>query len=191
MRRFAQRWSVQDPEAKLKAFFVAGLGGDQRSYRAALDLLSRYLRAFLRKRLVAHPAEVEDLLQESLLAIHLHRHTYDTAQLFTPWAYTITRHKLIDHMRRYARTGGPLDSLDESHELLAAEDDQAHEAHRDVHLLLAKLPDRHRLPILHTKLEGLSVAETAALTGMSESAIKIGVHRGLKALAALMKKGSK
>ena len=85
----------------------------------------------------------------------------------------------------------PLDSLDESHELLAAEDDQAHEAHRDVHLLLAKLPDRHRLPLLHTKLEGLSVAETAALTGMSESAIKIGVHRGLKALAALMKKGSK
>lgn len=191
VRGFAQRWSVQDPEEQLKALFVAGLGGDQRSYRASLDLLSRYLRAFLRKRLVAHPSEVEDLLQESLLAIHLHRHTYDTSQLFTPWAYTITRHKLIDHTRRYARTDGPLDALDDSHELLAAEDNQAHEAHRDVHLLLAKLPDRHRLPILHTKLEGLSVAETAALTGMSESAIKIGVHRGLKALAALMKKGSK
>lgn len=187
----AQGWSVRDPEEELKALFVAGLGGDQRSYRAALDLLSRYLRAFLRKRLLAHPSEVEDLLQESLLAIHLHRHTYDTAQLFTPWAYTVTRHKLIDHMRRLARTDAPLEVLDESHELLAAYDDQAHEAHRDVHRLLALLPDRHRLPIQHTRLEGLSVAEAAALTGMSESAIKIGVHRGLKALATLMRKGSK
>ena len=178
---------MQDPEEKLKALFVAGLRGDQRAYRASLDLLSRYLRAFLRKRLLAQPAEVEDLLQESLLAIHLNRHTYDTGQLFTPWAYTITRHKLIDFTRRHARTHGPLESLDEAHELLASQDDQAHEAHRDVHRLLDQLPDRHRLPILHTKLEGLSVAEAAALTGMSESAIKIGVHRGLKALAALMK----
>jgi RNA polymerase sigma-70 factor, ECF subfamily len=181
------RRSVQDPEEKLKALFVAGLQGDQRAYRAALDLLSRYLRAFLRKRLMAQPAEVEDLLQESLLAIHLNRHTYDTSQLFTPWAYTITRHKLIDFTRRHARTQAPLEPLDEAHELLASQDDQAHEAHRDVHRLLNQLPDRHRLPIVHTKLEGLSVAEAAALTGMSESAIKIGVHRGLKALAALMK----
>jgi RNA polymerase sigma-70 factor (ECF subfamily) len=37
---------------------------------------------------------------------------------------------------------------------------------------------------VHVKIEGLSVVEAAQLTGMSESAIKIGVHRGLKALAA-------
>ena len=181
---------MQDSEQKLKSLFVAGLGGDQHSYRQALELLSRHLRAFLRKRLVAMPTEVEDLLQESLLAIHLHRHTYDPQQPFTPWAYTITRHKLIDFTRRHARTGANLDPLDETHEWLSAQDDQAHEAHRDVHRLLDQLPDRHRLPILHTKLEGLSVAEAAARTGMSESAIKIGVHRGLKALAALMKKSA-
>lgn len=181
---------MQDPEQKLKSLFVAGLDGDASSYRQALDLLSRHLRAFLRKRLLSQPSEVEDLLQESLLAIHLHRHTYDPAQLFTPWAFTITRHKLIDFVRRHARTDANLEPLDEAHELLAAQDDNAHEAHRDVHRLLEQLPDRHRLPILHTKLEGLSVAEAAARTGMSESAIKIGVHRGLKALAALMKKES-
>lgn len=181
---------MQDSEQKIKSLFVAGLGGDQRSYRQALELLSRHLRAFLRKRLVAMPAEVEDLLQESLLAIHLHRHTYDPQKLFTPWAYTITRHKLIDFTRRHARTDANLDPLDEAHEWLAAQDDQVQEAHRDVHRLLDQLPDRHRLPILHTKLEGLSVAEAAARTGMSESAIKIGVHRGLKALAALMKKSA-
>ncbi len=37
------------------------------------------------------------------------------------------------------------------------------------------------------KLEGLSVAETARLTGMSESAVKVGVHRGMKALAAMVR----
>ncbi len=46
------------------------------------------------------------------------------------------------------------------------------------------LPDRHRLPIQHVKLDGLSVAETAQLTGMSESAVKVGIHRGMKTLAA-------
>ncbi|MBU2288439.1 MAG: RNA polymerase subunit sigma, partial [Gammaproteobacteria bacterium] len=57
---------------------------------------------------------------------------------------------------------------------------------RDVAGLLDTLPDRHRLPIVHVKLEGLSVAEAARLTGMSESAVKVGIHRGLKALALKM-----
>lgn len=176
----------QDPEEQLRHWFIAGLAGDQAQYRRALDLLSRHLRAFLRKRLPTSPEDVEDLLQESLLAVHLHRHTYDPAQLFTPWVYTITRHKLIDFTRRRARLDGPLDPLDDEHEFLAAEDDQAHEARRDLEKLLTQLPDRFRLPLLHTKLEGLSVAEAAARTGMTAAAIKIGVHRGLKALAALI-----
>jgi formate dehydrogenase major subunit len=61
------------------------------------------------------------------------------------------------------------------------------QARRDLDKLLAFLPDRHRLPIVHVKLQGLSVVETAKLTGMSESAVKIGVHRGIKALAARLK----
>jgi len=52
---------------------------------------------------------------------------------------------------------------------------------------LERLPDRQRLPIVHMKLEGLSAAQTARRTGMSESAVKVGVHRGLKALAVLIR----
>ena len=58
------------------------------------------------------------------------------------------------------------------------------EARRDLLKLLETLPDRQRLPIVLVKLEGRSVAEAAAATGMSESAIKVGIHRGLKKLAA-------
>ena len=68
--------------------------------------------------------------------------------------------------------------------MFAASDTDAADARKDLGKLLASLPDRQRLPIVHVKLEGLSVVEAAQLTGMSVSAIKIGVHRGLKALAA-------
>lgn len=68
--------------------------------------------------------------------------------------------------------------------MFAASDTDAADARKDLGKLLAGLPDRQRLPIVHVKLEGLSVVEAAQLMGMSVSAIKIGVHRGLKALAA-------
>jgi RNA polymerase sigma-70 factor (ECF subfamily) len=75
------------------------------------------------------------------------------------------------------------DRLDEDTEILSSVDNDAAEARRDLRKLLEQLPDRQRLPIIHVKLEGLSVAETARITGMSASAVKVGVHRGLKALA--------
>ena len=64
--------------------------------------------------------------------------------------------------------------------VFAASDTDASDARRDLGRLLEQLPDHQRLPILHMKLEGLSVIETAQVTGMSESAVKVGVHRGLK-----------
>jgi len=78
------------------------------------------------------------------------------------------------------------DPIEDDLAVFASNDHEAADARRDVHTLLNQLPDNQRLPIVHTKLEGLSVAEAAAATGMSESAIKVGVHRGMKALAALM-----
>jgi RNA polymerase sigma-70 factor, ECF subfamily len=72
--------------------------------------------------------------------------------------------------------------------VLAHDDCNVAEARIDLAKLLEKLPARQRLPIVHMKLEGLSVLETARITGMSESAVKVGVHRGLKALAAMIRK---
>ena len=82
------------------------------------------------------------------------------------------------------------DPLDDELEVFGVSDADAADARRDLGKLLAGLPDRQRLPIVHVKLEGLSVVEVAQMTGMSESAVKIGVHRGLKALAARIKGGS-
>jgi RNA polymerase sigma-70 factor (ECF subfamily) len=101
--------------------------------------------------------------------------------------YALAHYKLVDLLRRRSRTEMLNEPLDEESELFVAADSEAGDARRDVAKLLNQLPDRQRLPIVYMKLEGLSVVETAQRTGMSESAVKVGVHRGFKALAAMIR----
>ena len=129
------------------------------------------------------PDEVEDLLQELLLAIHNQRHTYDSSQPLTPWVYAIARYKLADLHRRRAHSEAIQDPLDDRQPMFTTVDHEAAEARFDIAKLLDLLPDRQRLPILCVKVEGSSVRDAARRTGMSESAVKVGIHRGLKALA--------
>ncbi|HEX7054679.1 MAG TPA: sigma-70 family RNA polymerase sigma factor [Burkholderiales bacterium] len=177
-----------EQEERLRALLLLGLAGDARAYHGFLRELAAHLRAFVRKRLARMPDEVEDIVQESLIAVHNQRHTYDPGQPLTPWLHAIARYKLVDCLRRLgdAPLGG--DALDEASQLLQAADPHAGEARRDIARLLELLPERQRLPIVLMKLEGRSVVETARLTGMSESAVKAGVHRGLKALAAKLRR---
>ena len=178
---------MSEREARLRDLLVRGLDGDAAAYHAFLGELSRHLRGFLRVRLSRLPDDVEDLVQETLLAVHNQRHTYDLEQPLTAWIHAIARYKLVDMLRRRAGREMLNDPLDEELEVFAVSDQDASDARRDLDRLLERLPDRQRLPIMHMKLEGLSVAETARVTGMSEAAVKVGVHRGLKALAALIR----
>lgn len=173
-----------DTEAVLHDLFVRGLDGDAAAYQAFLQKLSAHLRAFLGKRLFGWPDEVEDLVQESLLAMHNQRHTYQDDQPLTAWVHAIARYKMIDLLRAKSVRERLHDPLDDDMAVFAESATEASDAKRDLGGLLETLPERQRLPIVHVKLEGLSVAETARLTGMSESAVKVGIQRGLKALAA-------
>lgn len=178
---------MSERETQLRALLIGGLGGDEAAYHAFLRNLSTHLRGFLRVRLARLPDDVEDLVQETLLAVHNQRHTYDPGQPLTAWVHAIARYKLVDLLRRRAGREVLNDPLDEELEVFAVSDHDAADARRDLGKLLKQLPDRQRLPIMHMKLEGLSVAEAARATGMSEAAVKVGVHRGLKALAALIR----
>jgi RNA polymerase sigma-70 factor (ECF subfamily) len=171
-------------EHKLRALLVSGLAGDAAAYHDFLKALSAHLRAYFRKRLSQRMDEVEDLVQEVLIAVHNQRHTYQIDQPLTAWVHAIARYKLIDMFRAHSYRGALNDSLDDELEVFAVSDTDVADAKRDLGKLLDTLPDKQRLPIVHVKVQGLSVVETAKLTGMSESAIKIGGHRGLKALAA-------
>ena len=175
---------MTDVERELHDLFVRGLGGDAGAYQAFLQKLSVRLRAYLTRRLFGWPDEVEDVLQECLLAMHNQRHTYEVDQPVTAWAHAIARYKMTDRLRAKSVREDLHDPLNDDLEVFANSATEASDARRDLAGLLDTLPDRQRLPIVHVKLEGRSVVETARLTGMSESAVKVGIHRGLKMLAA-------
>jgi RNA polymerase sigma-70 factor (ECF subfamily) len=178
---------LQEAENRLKTLLVAGLGGDQIAYRGFLQALALHVRGYLRRRIPQHREDVEDLVQEILLAVHNARHTYRVDEPLTAWLHAIARYKLMDFFRSRARRESLNDPLDDHAEFLAVADDEPAQARHDISKLLEDLPDKQRLPIVHMKLQGLSVTETARITGLSESAVKVGVHRGLKALAARMR----
>jgi RNA polymerase sigma-70 factor (ECF subfamily) len=186
MERHSSRDDVThaQTEQTLRSLMLAGLDGDAAAYRRFLQLLGTRLRSFYRRRLSGWPDDVEDLVQDTLLAIHNQRHTYLPDQPVTAWVHAIARYKTIDLLRARQGREALHDPLDDESALFDTSDDDAAEARRDLHQLLATLPDRQRLPIEQVKLAGRSVAEVALATGMSESAVKIGIHRGLKALAA-------
>jgi RNA polymerase sigma-70 factor (ECF subfamily) len=171
-------------EEHLRSLLARGLTGDEPAYRTFLAELATHLRSWLRGRLARLPQEIEDLLQEILLAVHNQRHTYDPKQPLKPWVHAIARYKIIDLLRRRSRNEMLNDPLDDEDQLFVGVSGDAAEARYDLAKLLDELPDRQRLPILYVKVEGASVADTAKRTGMSESAVKVGIHRGLKTLAA-------
>lgn len=174
-------------EAELHRLMVAAQGGDAAAYRELLRAVALRLRAFLRRRMTRLPDDVEDLVQETLLAMHNQRHTYDPSQPVTAWLHAIARYKLVDLLRRRARHEALNDPIDDVDAALLAVDAREGGVQRDLAALLGRLPERQRLPIVLMKLEGLSVIETAQRTGMSPSAVKVGVHRGMKALAAQLR----
>ena len=180
---------VRSSEAELRELMVAGLDGDAAAHKALLGKLSGRLRAYFKghlARIGRGPVEAEDLVQEVLIAVHVHRDTYDRSQLFTPWVYAIARYKFLDHLRRTKESRRDAD-LEEVQEVVAAADDrEAVESGIDLERLMAKLSPKARDAIRYVKLEGLSVREAAARCSMSESAVKVTVHRGLKALARLI-----
>jgi RNA polymerase sigma-70 factor (ECF subfamily) len=173
----------QSIELRLHALLTQGLTGDERAYRDFLQASATHLRAFLRRRLSRWPDEVEDLLQESLLAIHNQRMTYDPSAPLTAWLYAIAKYKLIDWLRRHSRREMQNDVLDDENELFSTADADANEAQRDLATLLELLPEQQRAAIMHTKVDGWSVRETAATLKISEASVKVAVHRGLKTLA--------
>jgi RNA polymerase sigma-70 factor (ECF subfamily) len=173
-------------EAQLSALMIASLGGDAAAHRMLLNRLSGHLRAYYKGKLARigrSAVEAEDLTQEALMAIHTRRHTYDPAEPLTPWVHAIARYKLIDHLRRTRASQADV-PIDDAEDVMTHDDHVGLESAYDLTRLLAKLPDKMRRSIQSVKLDGLSVSEAAARYGISESDVKVSVHRGLKALAA-------
>ncbi len=156
--------------------------GDEASYALLLNELIPVVHGFLQTRL-ADRSFIEDVTQEVLISIHKARHTYDSTKPFSPWFFSIVRRRFIDHLRKITK-GAERETIVDALDWRIAENGSGSnvEVALDLETLLAKLPNKQREAFVLMKVEGLSVSEAAKTTGMSESAIKVSVHRAKKAL---------
>lgn len=168
-------------EEQLRAWMIGGLGGDAAAHAALLGALVPLLQGFYRRRMRDGGDDIEDLVQETLIAVHVRRATYDRDRPFAGWLFAIARYKMIDHFRRTRRHV----AIEDVEDILIAEGfEDASGARMDMDRLLATLPPKQAGAIRRTRIDGVSIADHASGAGIGESDVKVSIHRGLKALAA-------
>jgi RNA polymerase sigma-70 factor (ECF subfamily) len=176
-----ERPSLTAPDG-WSSLMVAAQNGHGGAYRRLLDEMSEWLTRYFRRRLP--PGEVDDAVQETLLAVHRRRHTYDPQYPLGPWLAAIAKNKWVDQLRGLARR--PVDEL--SSEIAVGD----HEASVVSSSVLASLLDELRpaqaQAILLVKVQGYSVEDASIQIGLSASAVKMNIHRGLKRLTAIIEK---
>ena len=166
--------------------------GDRLAYRRLLEEVTPWLRSLAGR----HPAlsgETEDAVQDILLTLHAVRHTYDPSRPFGPWLLAIARRRIVDRLRRRGRTAAAEIALGPEHETIAATGANLYAlltGRRGLRDAIQRLPVGQRRAIVLLKLRGLSLKEAAAESGTSVTALKVAIHRGLKALRALFGKGT-
>lgn len=158
----------------------AANAGDERAYADFLRGAAALVRGFARKRITHGGIEVEDIVQETLIAIHMKRHTWRTDAPVTPWVTAIARHKLIDAFRRHGRRG-EVEVGDAGD--VAAEVEAEPLQGRDIARALDTLAPGQRRVVAAVSVDGRSISETAKALGMSEPAVRVALHRGLATLA--------
>ena len=162
------------------------LEGDCAAYHRLLILLTPALRRAVRARAQAVGLDAEDVVQEVLLALHLKRNTWVRGTPVAPWVAAIARNKLVDaHRRRGRRLEISIDSVVDT---LRSDGEDNDERSHDLERGLAGLTDRQRQVLRAVSLEGYSAREAAQRLEMTEVAVRVTLHRGLKSLAALFRK---
>ena len=165
-----------------RGLMVAAQSGDAEAYRQLLSDIAGFLRSYYIPRLPA--ASVDDAVQETLLAIHEKRHTYDSSRPFAPWLLAIARYKWIDSLRalKNARTELLPD------EIPTPDHGDAVTSAQSLERLLKQLKPAQAQVIRLVKLQGFTVEEAAARTGQSISLVKVNIHRGLGRLTAFVRR---
>lgn len=167
-------------EAELGRLLRAALEGDERAYAEFLRRAAALVRGFARRRITQGGVDPEDVVQETLLAIHLKRHTWRVDAAVGPWLFAIARFKLVDAFRRTGRRMEVV--LDEGFDAPAPEPEQR-ASERDIGRALQSLAPGQRAVVSAISLDGRSIGETARALGMSEGAVRVALHRGLAAIA--------
>ena len=175
---------MTDRETHWAELMRAAIRGDATAYRRLLQEIAPVLRGLARRGLARHKygsTDVEDVVQETLLALHLKRGTWDERQPFSPWLYAIARNKLIDNLRRRGRQAHL--AIDDIGELPGGERSPAELNGVDAERLISRLNGRQREIVVAISIEGASARQVAERLGMTEGAVRVALHRALRSLA--------
>ena len=170
-------------ENTLSRMMAAAQKGDKSAYNVLLSETGMWLERYFRRRVPPH--QLDDLVQDVLLAVHNKRASYDAKRPFLPWLAAIARYRWVDHLRKVYKHEADL--LEDNHAVEDSEEDVV-EARVSLERLFVHLPERQVEVIELVKIEGHSIREAAQQTGQSESLVKVNIHRGLKKLSALIEK---
>ena len=167
-------------EDDLSRLMRAAIAGNEKAYADFLHRVAMLVRGFARRKIVQGGVDPEDVVQETLLAIHMKRHTWREDAPVLPWVYAIARFKLVDAFRRRGRRieieiGEIADTFAEPEDETVSE--------RDMGRVLDSLSPGQRSVVSAVSVEGCSISETAAKLGISEIAVRVSLHRGLAAIA--------
>jgi RNA polymerase sigma factor (sigma-70 family) len=180
-------------EGRLAALMRSAQGGDADAYAGLMQELAVRVRQIVRhRRAFLEHADVEDLVQDVLLSVHAVRATYDVTRPFIPWLLAITRNRLADAARRYARHGAhevAVDDLDVT--FFSERTNTLTTTYGDPDALkeaIDDLPAGQRSAIEMLKLREMSLKEAAAASGTSVGALKVATHRAMDALRRKLKK---
>ncbi len=165
---------------ELTRLMRAAVGGNERAYGEVLQRAAGLVRSYVRRRTMQGGIDPEDVVQETLLAIHLKRHTWRIDTPVTPWLYAIARYKLIDAFRRRGRhVEIEISEIAETY----AEPEPETLSDREVGRALETLAPGQRSVVAAISVEGRSIRETAKSLGMTETAVRVAHHRGLAVIA--------
>lgn len=169
-----------EEDDELAGLLRAAIAGDEKAYAVFLGRVAPMVRAFARRKIVRGGVDPEDIVQETLLAIHLKRHTWMTDAAVMPWVYAIARFKLIDAFRRRgSRMEVELDDIAG----MATQPEADTVSARDIGRVLDTLAPGQRSVVAAISVEGHSIGETARKLSMTETAVRVALHRGLSAIA--------
>ena len=169
----------------------AAQDGDATAYNRLLREIAPVIRRIVGNRMPSS-ADAEDVVQDTLLSVHSVRRTYDPARPFLPWLMAITRHRVMDRLRRIGRRAAHEIVVDELPETFSEDEANTHgnalAGGAALERAIADLSPGQRQAIELLKLKEMSLKEAAAVTGMSVSALKVATHRAIKALRLALQK---
>jgi RNA polymerase sigma factor (sigma-70 family) len=174
------------PERQRAAWMAAAQGGDRRAYERVLAGSVALIRAAARRQGVAVD-QLDDVVQETLITLHRVRHTYDPTRSYDAWLSAIASRRAVDAMRSQGRRGRRELHDEYAYDMHPDADDATAAAEREqearrLREAIATLPPGQREAVEQLGLKERSLAEAAEHTGRKAGALKVNLHRAMKAL---------